>query len=144
MTTGVDLAVKNVNIPETTDVVEMFLYDLAGKEIFEDIVKYHIANTQMIMFVYDVSNNDSFNNIEEWHNKVETITGEKHIPAVLVANKIDLVDRQLVSEEDGKLLAEKLNIEFFQCSAKEALQIDIPFLHLSAAFYDKEVRSKQI
>ena len=30
MTTGVDMSVKNVNIPESPDVVEMFLYDSAG------------------------------------------------------------------------------------------------------------------
>ena len=142
MTTGVDMVVKNVNIPGTSDTVEMFLYDLAGKELFDDIIQHHIPSTQMIMFIYDVSNIESFNNMEEWHKKVKAcIASDKDIPSVLVANKIDLVDRQVVTPEEGKLLSEKLNMEFFECSAKEVLQVDVPFLQLAAAFYEKEVES---
>merc|ERR1719206_64389 len=60
------MSVKNVNIPESPDVVEMFLYDSAGKEVFEDIVDHHSESAEMAMLVYDVSNIDSFKNIQKW------------------------------------------------------------------------------
>lgn len=146
MTTGVDVVVKNVNIPDTPDVVEMFFYDMGGKEIYDDVVQHHMANAQMIMFVYDVTSNESFNNIEEWHKKVKSVLGEKQIPSVMVGNKTDLAlsGRQVVEEEEGKQFAESLGMQFFQCSAKDGNQVDVPFLHLAAAFYDKEKNKKLV
>ena len=49
-TTGVDLTVKNINITESSgDVVEMFLYDSAGKDAFNDIVKSHVCMVEFVI-----------------------------------------------------------------------------------------------
>lgn len=42
-TTGVELLVKTVNVPETNETVEVFLYDCAGKEVFFDLIQKHVS-----------------------------------------------------------------------------------------------------
>ncbi|XP_075725736.1 uncharacterized protein LOC119179688 isoform X1 [Rhipicephalus microplus] len=39
MTTGVTLSVGKVNIPDTKDAVELYLYDCSGKEVYLDFVQ---------------------------------------------------------------------------------------------------------
>ena len=46
------MVVKNVNIQDTVDTVEMFLYDMAGKNTFDDIVESHVS---YLFFLLDIS-----------------------------------------------------------------------------------------
>uniref|UniRef100_A0A8C4QXB0 Uncharacterized protein n=1 Tax=Eptatretus burgeri TaxID=7764 RepID=A0A8C4QXB0_EPTBU len=43
MTVGVDLVVKSVNIPDSGAVVEMYLCDCSGKEIFQSSLETHVS-----------------------------------------------------------------------------------------------------
>jgi len=138
MTTGVDLVVKQVNIPETRDSVELFLYDTAGKDIFSDIVTAHLHDVSMVAYVYDASNEASFQHITQWHEMVQS-SNKKKIPGVLIANKMDLRDRNLVETSLGEELAQKLSLTYFECSAKDMQQTDVPFQHLAKAFYDSQM-----
>ena len=36
--------VKHIPLPETKDSVELFLYDMAGKDVFEDIIDEHVRS----------------------------------------------------------------------------------------------------
>ena len=38
LTTGVDLVVKTVAVPDTGDSVELFIFDSAGKELFSEML----------------------------------------------------------------------------------------------------------
>ncbi|XP_057311239.1 intraflagellar transport protein 27 homolog [Hydractinia symbiolongicarpus] len=134
MTTGVDLVVKSVNIPETPHTVEMFLYDTAGKDVFQDIVDAHLQNVEMAIFVYDVTNQASYDNIRSWHKKVEAANSGK-LFGVLVANKCDLTDRQVVSNEMGEDLASQLQMKIFHTSAKEMHDVESPFQQVVADFF---------
>ena len=96
----------------------------------------------MAMLVYDVSNIDSFKNIQKWHKKI--LSNPNNIPCVLVANKVDLDTRRAVSKGDGGLLAGKLNVPYFECSAKESDKVDVPFLHLAASFYEQVTKWGEI
>ena len=39
------------------------------------------------------------------------------MPGVLVANKVDLKERRLVGEEEGKKFALSKDLQYFECSA---------------------------
>jgi len=74
----------------------------------------------------------SFDKINEWVEQIREnivwnkVTGSASIPIILVGNKLDLISEagRNVDKEDGQKLAKKLNIDFFEVSAKEETNIE--------------------
>ena len=49
------------------------------------------------------------------------------IIGILIGNKMDLAEQRQVSIEEGTELAQKLNMPFFETSAKEKINVAQPF-----------------
>eukprot|EP00794_Sanderia_malayensis_P009302 gene9302-10283_t len=135
MTTGIELVVKQISIPETQDTVELFLYDCAGKELFYEQVKKHLDDAALLLIVYDVTNHQSFKNCKKWIKNIHNLNPEKSMPSALVANKVDLQERRVVSQEAGRELAKSENMEYFESSTKELRDVETPFIHLAVMFH---------
>ena len=76
--------------------------------------------------VYSVDNIESFKNIEMWLKEVSEKCDQNYkIPLVLIGNKCDLNEE--VSEIDGRKLAEKYDMKFFLCSAKNNINVQEAF-----------------
>lgn len=77
------------------------------------------------MLVYDCCDRSTFNSVENWLKQISL-----HAPAksevVLVANKIDMDNREVTTEE-GKEIAEVHGIKYFETSAKTAKNVDEVF-----------------
>uniref|UniRef100_A0A0B6YSE1 Small monomeric GTPase n=1 Tax=Arion vulgaris TaxID=1028688 RepID=A0A0B6YSE1_9EUPU len=131
MTQGVEVLVKSVNIPETQDTVEIYIYDSAGKDIFSDLVKQFWDHPSVVMVVYDCTSETSFSNSVTWLDKVRSQSPDIHIPGVLVANKTDLDKRRIISPKMGRELAQSNKLEYFECSAKDMQNVDTPFFFLA-------------
>ena len=52
-------------------------------------------------------------------------------PQVLVANKIDLVNDRVVTEDEGRLLASSHGMMHYQCSAKTGVGVSEAFMGLA-------------
>ncbi|KAJ8317879.1 hypothetical protein KUTeg_002970, partial [Tegillarca granosa] len=117
MTTGVELLVKHVNIPDTKDCVELYLHDSAGKEVFYDLVQQFWDQPSVIMVVYDCTNEMSFSSCSKWIERIRSQKPEVKTPGVLVANKVDLEERRMVSKKAGQELASTHDLKYFECSA---------------------------
>ena len=76
-----------------------------------------MRGASIIFILYDVSNKNSFTNVITWINFIKQVNTEESI-LVLCGNKIDLT-RQ-VSTSEGKILAEKEKMFFFETSAKNS------------------------
>ena len=50
---------------------------------------------------------------------------------ILVANKCDMDDKRLISEEEGNKLATKNNISFVEASAKENINVTETFVKIA-------------
>ncbi|ELT87120.1 hypothetical protein CAPTEDRAFT_80634, partial [Capitella teleta] len=135
MTTGVELVTKPVHVQDTHDAVELFIYDSAGKELFSDMVQNHWANPSMVVVVYDVTNETSFNSCAKWLERVRSQKPSVTMPSVLIANKIDLDERRVVSMKEGQDFADSNGLEYFECSAKEMQNVEQPFLYLAKTFH---------
>ena len=124
-TIGIDFRIKIVQ----TDFgeIKLKLWDTAGQERFRAISSTFVKGSDCIILGYDVTNRKSFESIRDsWYNYVkENIAVDLQL-IYLVGNKIDKPDR-VVSDEEGKSLANDLNMKYFGVSAKTGENVDILF-----------------
>ncbi|XP_065901856.1 intraflagellar transport protein 27 homolog isoform X2 [Dysidea avara] len=115
MTTGVEVCVKSVTLPECS--VEFYLHDSAGKEVFSEHVVQLWDHPSMLLLVYDITNKTSFRNCTKWLERARAQKPEQPFPVVLLGNRKDLSTRREVSEKEGQELANENDLAFFECSA---------------------------
>ena len=114
-TIGVEFGAKNVVIRNTTYRIQ--IWDAGGRESLRKITRTYFKNTVCALVVYDISNRNSFNNVSSWIEDCR-YNSPKTIFMVLVGNKSDLADKRQVSTEEGRELAEKYEMKFYETSAK--------------------------
>ena len=131
-TIGYNVLSKKVNIKINNKEKELKIkiWDTTGQERFRSISTQYIKNCLGILLVYAVNNKESFNNIISWMNEIEEKKCNENVPIVLVGNKIDLKDEREVSYEEGDNFAKKFNLKFFECSAKEGINVNEAFQYL--------------
>uniref|UniRef100_A0A8D0H1U6 Intraflagellar transport 27 n=1 Tax=Sphenodon punctatus TaxID=8508 RepID=A0A8D0H1U6_SPHPU len=126
LTTGVELLVKTVPIPEMSDSVELFLFDSAGKELFSEMLEKLWEQPNALCIIYDVTNEQSFSNCAKWLEKLRARTPGIHLPGVLVGNKTDLIGRRVVEQSRAQEWAEIHGLEYCETSVVSVFF----FLHL--------------
>lgn len=136
MTAGVEVCIKSVNIPETSDSVELYIYDSAGKEMFADIVLQHWTQPDMFLVGYDVTNEQSFNACNKWYERCRAKKANQNLPGALVAIKTDLKQRRVILTKQGRDLASLKGLEYFECSAKDHENVEAPFYYLAKEFHN--------
>ena len=125
-TIGIDSRIKIVQ----TDFgeIKLKLLDSAGQERFRHLTARYIKGSHCIILGYDVTDRQSFEEIRKyWYNFVMVNKGGDSPLMYLVGNKIDLIEQRVVSDEEGKSLANDLNMKYFGVSAKTGENVDILF-----------------
>ena len=146
LTIGVEFGAKNINI--ASKVFRIQIWDTAGQENFRSITRAYYKNSVCALVVYDISSRDSFNNVTSWIEDCKN-QSPKTIFMVLVGNKCDLEDKRQVSYEEGKELADKNELLFFESSAKDGINVDEIFENsakeiakkIEQGYYDLETDS---
>ena len=126
LTMGVEFSAKNVEI--RNKIYRIQIWDTAGQENFRSITRAYYKNSACALVVYDISSRKSFNNVDEWIGDCKSQSSES-IFMVLVGNKSDLSDKREVSVEEGKELAEKYGILFYETSAKDGTNVEEIFIN---------------
>lgn len=114
-TLGVEFLSTIVERPKRK--IELQLWDTAGQEIFRSVTRGYFHGSVAVFVIYDITSRETFEHVREWISDVHE-TVETDIISVLIGNKCDLADRRQVSYDAGKTLAEELNMQFFETSAK--------------------------
>ena len=108
---------------------DICLWDTAGQEKFRAVTSNFYNDSRIAIFVYDVTVKESFKQLEEyWVKSLEDKIG-KDIIYGLAGNKIDLFDKQEVSENEGKEFAEKIGAIFKETSALTCRKDIIQFIN---------------
>lgn len=103
--------------------IRVKIWDTAGQEQYKALTKNFFRNSDGVIIVYDVTARETFEKVQGWVQSINEYTDkEKNIPKVIVGNKVDLPRK--VTTEEGKKLAEKNNIPFFEASAKDDIGIN--------------------
>lgn len=71
-----------------------------------------------MILVFDYTRKETFEKLSFWKEEIDNF-GEQNIITVLVGNKIDLVDKFQVTDDDAKKFADKNKYYFIKTSALE-------------------------
>ena len=120
MTIGHDCRVVNRTIKiENEDVKQQVkIWDSSGQERFRNIVISSAKNTNGIFLIYDVTSQKTFDDLQGWIESIEKAKDLKTFPFIIMANKIDLKDKRVITQEQGKAFAASKNMPYFETSAK--------------------------
>ena len=119
-TIGIDFKVKIIEIENIK--YKLIFYDTAGQEKFKSVAPNLIKKAHGIIIMYDITNKSSFDSIPDIIKNIKEEKGDD-FPMILIGNKIDLEQDREIKKEEGKDLASKNGIEFFEISNKEGINV---------------------
>jgi len=147
-TVGIDFKVKTI-ISSTQKRVKLQIWDTAGQEKFNSITTAYYRNARGVIIMYDVTRTQTYENVRKWLQLVSQY-GRGDVEIAIVGNKCDVAGgltpgmaeaksrgaqststRREVSTEQGERLATESGCHFFECSAKEDINVADVFTRLS-------------
>ena len=128
-TLGVDFDCKEVDFKENKYKIQ--IWDTAGQEKFQSIVKSYLRDLNVCVLVYDVTQYKTFINLKKWLEDVYFISASAGQELVLyvVGNKNDLQGRE-VSKDEAEDFCKENGLEYIECSAKNDNNIDKIFMDI--------------
>jgi len=130
-TSGVDVLITQVPIPDTTKLAELYLLDTGGSELYRETLQHYWNGCYYAVLVFDVANAESFESVKLWHEELKKARPDKDRPlkCVLVATKNDLpTQRHAVSAGTAQDWATTNGMEFFSVSSlPPGENVDGPF-----------------
>ena len=136
-TIGIDFKIKNIDIDGKR--VKLQIWDTAGQERFRTITTSYFRGAQGILLLYDVTDRRSFESIRNWVSQIQQ-HADVNVNKILVGNKCDMLDEKVVSTEEGQKLAREFGMDFFECSAKNNINVEPAFVGLGRAIKDRIIR----
>ena len=113
---------KSIKIKNGKKIIMNF-WDINGHEIFRNLTKKFLENSDCVVLGYDVTNINSFKNVQDfWYKFSKDNSGTNLI--YLIGNKIDLINERKVEKDIARSFAEKNNIKYFEisCATSEGVQ----------------------
>ena len=136
-TIGVEMFNKDFQINE--DKVMAQIWDTAGQEKYNALTSSYYKGAKGALVVYDITQESTFLKVEQFVKDLRE-KSDKNVYMILVGNKIDLEENRKISKEEGKILADKLKMGFFEVSAKNGTGIEDLFKNLIDNVYEKNNR----
>jgi len=113
-TIGVDFLTKSIKKDDS--IIKLQLWDTAGQERFRPIVNSYYRGTNVIILVYDCTNLESFENLQMWYEEIKNFIN-KTTPILILSNKNDIIDKKIVTYDQGYNYAQCINAQFAEVSA---------------------------
>ena len=107
------------------------IWDTAGQERFRTITTSYFRGCQGILLVYDITVKKTFDNVSNWMDQIIQVNDGQHVCKILIGNKCDCVADRKVTEAEGKKLAEEYDIPFMETSARDNINVQEAFLHIT-------------
>ncbi|KAH9258681.1 hypothetical protein BASA81_003183 [Batrachochytrium salamandrivorans] len=145
-TVGIDFKYKNIQLSDPVLTggkpvnLRLELWDTAGQERFKSITASYLRGAQGILICYDIADRKSFQQVDVWIQDIHQFA-DVAANLVLVGTKSDLTSTRQVSEQEGRALADAHGILFFECSAKNQISVEQPFMGLAKQVFARMKKS---
>lgn len=128
-TIGIDDETIYIKVKEA--LYKLTVWDTAGEERFRAPPKKYYNKANGFILLFDVTNQDTFANIKTWMKDIKdnTDNGQRKteidspMTIYLVGNKVDMVEKRVVSKEKAETEAGEYGIKYFEISCKLNLNI---------------------
>jgi small GTP-binding protein len=133
-TAGIDIKKKKIKLNDTE--ITLMIYDTAGHDRFRQITKSQYKGSKGIILIYDVTDRKAFESVSDWMDHIKT-NADSGVEIILVGNKIDMTNRT-ITEEEGKALSNKYNVQIIETSALTGYNIEKAFTTLVQNIQNRE------
>ena len=114
--------------------IKVNVWDTAGQERFRSAALKALIGCQGIVLIFRVTEKKSFLNIEKWYDDVKENFDNPSV--VIFGNMIDKNKEEWeVTSEEAKEFAKKMNLPYFETSAKTKQGIDEGFSYIIEEAY---------
>lgn len=119
-----------INANKQKDKCAVFKYqiwDCAGQERYNSIVRQYIRGASVVFLVYDITDIYSFQKLRQWANDVKDVNGDianREYIFVVVGNKIDQESHTQIQLNEVRKLVSELHALHFEVSAKNNININ--------------------
>ena len=135
VTIGLNYRIKTLNI--NNNPIKMQIWDTSGEEKFKAIAKNFYRGAHGVLLIYDICEKNSFLDVKSWIEQIIENTDNDDIVMILCGNKCDMEKERQISKNEGENLANRYKIPFFECSAKENININEIFNTMGQNIYAK-------
>ena len=143
-TVGFEFLTFNVKIEGK--ILKLQIWDTCGQEIYRSLITNFYRSTALAIICYSVTDKKSFEETEIWLKQVKS-NSDPDCKVFLIANKIDLPDR-VVSSEEGMNCKKEHGFEcYMETSAKTGVNVRELFVNCALSLYKelpKYMREKEI
>ncbi|KAK0158101.1 hypothetical protein PV328_009148 [Microctonus aethiopoides] len=126
VTIGADFAIKTLNWDLHTK-INLQLWDIAGHERFGYMTRVYYKYAVAAALVFDISRITTFQSVKKWLNDLRekvTLPDGSNIPIILLANKGDIKQAAIPTEQINKFCKDNKIAQWYVTSAKENKNID--------------------
>lgn len=134
-TIGVDSKRKIIKV--NGEKIKVSIWDTAGQEKFQNIVKQYYNGANGVLLIYDITSKKSFDKIQFWYDDLSKNSNIEELFICLVGNKLDLKKTRVITIEEAKEYAKKLDVPYFEVSAKSGEGIKELFDDIIKKIMDK-------
>jgi small GTP-binding protein len=144
-TIGIDYDLKSVKI-FNDEIVKLAIWDSAGQERYRSITKLYLKDSHGIILCFDITDRHSFDELSiYWIELIKDHLSHKknkNCKLILVGTKLDKQSSRKVNTNEAKMLAENLNISYFETSAMKNINIEELFVSISSDIYKELEKNK--
>ena len=115
-TIGIDFKIKIIK--KGNERIKVSIYDTAGQERFQNIVKHYYKGANGVLLIYDITKRDTFKNLDFWIKDLEDNSDIDNLFIYLIGNKNDMEDKREVSWVEANNYAKEKKLPYIEVSAK--------------------------
>lgn len=141
-TIGVDF--KILSVKYKSKLAKIQIWDTCGSERFKSLTTSFIKTCAVFVLIFDLSNKKSFEDLAYWVNLILDNTSPKVM--CLVGNKSDLIvdkSNPVIEEDAINSFCEKYGMRYLQTSAKDNINIEEMFQHITISLFREAEKSLQ-
>lgn len=132
-TISAETKAKKLNIDMSTS-VNLKIWDTCGQEKYRSLIKNYYQNSSLAIIVYSVTDQTSFDDVNEWYKQIKLNTSPD-CKIFLIANKVDLPERKITTEQGKKYKNDFKFDLFMETSAKSGFNSKELFINGATALY---------
>lgn len=133
-TTGASFSSKTLKINDK--LLSFEVWDTAGQERFRALTKMFYKDTSAAIIVYDITREETFYEAEHYWIQQINEFAPKNVIKAIVANKNDLIEKEVVTEEIGRKFANEIGALFNLTSAKNKYGVEAVFYSIGYKYLD--------